>query len=208
MVKLTAPLHSQAASGSLAEALTFSSWKGRAYAKQKGLPADPKSGGQVSFRTMFKFLTTQWDLLSTANQATWDQLAIPQHIAPYNAYVQHNLDRWYNFNAPSKVYPATAVAWESETLFTVATWIQNRIRLTTTMLNANDGWGITFFASTTNGFTPGVDNAILAIQDPLAAPAYTFWVPPERTTWYFNRREFSIDGKQGTLTAQVTAVPP
>lgn len=46
MAKVTSPLMSLDASGSIAGALTFSKWKGRNYARQLVIPANPQTTGQ------------------------------------------------------------------------------------------------------------------------------------------------------------------
>lgn len=106
MVKLRGPGLSASASGSLADALTFSSSKGRAYLKHKPTPAQPRSGNQISMRAMMQFLSQQWQNLTAGNQATW-AIAYPDPLlSAYNAFIKHNLNRWRNHKPPSKEYPA------------------------------------------------------------------------------------------------------
>lgn len=50
MAKVTSPLMSLDASGSIAGALTFSKWKGRNYARQLVIPANPQTVGQQESR--------------------------------------------------------------------------------------------------------------------------------------------------------------
>jgi hypothetical protein len=50
MAKVTSPLMSLDASGSIAGALTFSKWKGRNYVRQLVIPANPRTTGQQTSR--------------------------------------------------------------------------------------------------------------------------------------------------------------
>ena len=75
MVKLQAPCLSLEASGSLAGALVFSKWKGRPYCRSLVTPANPRSGGQVGMRAMFKFLSQKWDAIAAGPKATWEDRA-------------------------------------------------------------------------------------------------------------------------------------
>jgi len=46
MAKVTGPLHSDGASGKLANSLVFATWKGVAYVRQYVIPSNPQSEGQ------------------------------------------------------------------------------------------------------------------------------------------------------------------
>lgn len=106
-MKLTGPSISTAASGSLADILTYSRGKKTAYAKQHAAPTNPKSGPQTSIRAMVAFLSRNWRTLSTADVETWRPLANDLHVAPYHAFIAENMKRWKTFRFPSKAYPAT-----------------------------------------------------------------------------------------------------
>lgn len=51
MAKVTGPLMSLDASGSVAKTITFSKWKGRNYVRQLTIPANPQTGDQQAVRT-------------------------------------------------------------------------------------------------------------------------------------------------------------
>ena len=57
MVKITGPMMSLDAQGTLGDAITFAKWKGRPYVRQRVIPSNPKTGAQLGRRAMFKFLT-------------------------------------------------------------------------------------------------------------------------------------------------------
>lgn len=109
MVKVKGPAMSLDASGSLAKSLVYSKWKGRNYVRQHVIPANPKSGGQVGVRSMFKFLAQVWDGLTAGNKATWEDRADDLVASTFNAFMAYNQRRWRDFNGPSKEDPATEV---------------------------------------------------------------------------------------------------
>ncbi|KKL03779.1 hypothetical protein LCGC14_2622690, partial [marine sediment metagenome] len=96
MVKVNAPAMSLDASGSLAGALTFSKWKGRNYVRQLVRPSNPRSGGQVGVRAMFKFLSQIWAGLAPADKTSWEDRADDKVISPFNAFMGYNQFRWRN----------------------------------------------------------------------------------------------------------------
>ncbi|MBA7689385.1 hypothetical protein ES703_97891 [subsurface metagenome] len=107
MVKLTGPGLSIDASGSLADVLTFSNVKGHAYLKKHARPTQPRTPKQLSIRAMMSFLSAQWNLLTTPEQATWWAIVPGRAPTPYHAFISANMARWRTFRAPSKEYPAT-----------------------------------------------------------------------------------------------------
>ncbi|KKM52353.1 hypothetical protein LCGC14_1554890, partial [marine sediment metagenome] len=116
------PLMSLDASGTVGKAITFSKWKGRNYVRERVIPSNPKSGAQTGRRAMFKFLSQGWAGISTADKATWDDLA-DQIVCPnFNAYVKANMAGWHNFIAPSQATPATRTGAPSDNDITAAAW--------------------------------------------------------------------------------------
>ncbi len=107
MVKLKGPGFGIAASGSLGDAITYSTSKGRAYVKKKPNPKQPRTGAQLSMRAMMKFLSQQWQNLNANQQTTWANAYPDPQLNNYNAFLRHNLERWRRKASPSKAYPAT-----------------------------------------------------------------------------------------------------
>lgn len=56
MAKVTGPLLSLDASGSVANTITFSKWKGINYLRQRVVPSNPKTAGQKTARSIFGVL--------------------------------------------------------------------------------------------------------------------------------------------------------
>lgn len=91
MAKVTAPLLSFGASGSLANALVMSKWKGRPYARQYVIPANPQSVAQTLTRDIFRNLSSIWLAAGAAVQLPWDTFAQGQVLTGRNSYIGKNL---------------------------------------------------------------------------------------------------------------------
>ena len=97
MVKITGPLTSTAASGSVGGAITFATWKGRPYVRELVKPKNPNSGKQRSNRIMLAWLSQQWSGLSDWTQDQWTTAASQHGISPFNAFIGLNMERWRSF---------------------------------------------------------------------------------------------------------------
>ncbi len=207
MVRVNGPMMSLGASGTLADTIVFSIWKGRPYVRERVIPSNPKSGGQVGRRMMMKFITQAWAALDPAEKASWDTLADQDTISPFNAYVKFNLVLWHNYLPPTKGSGYAKVGTGSDNVITAAVWEENRIKITLAGTGMQDAWGLVIYATTGSGFTPSVGNAIIVKIDDTFASHDVFWTPPSVVTWWFNSQAFSDDGIFETVGGEDSAVP-
>jgi hypothetical protein len=209
MVKVTRPIMSQAASGSLADAVTVSKWKGRPYVRTHVKPTDPKSGAQLGRRAMFSFLSLEWPLFTEAQKVCWEALANELDVGTGNAYLHFNLKRWHNFLPPTRDPTLIGLGWvgiwDSNPS---AVWEQNHIKLTCKLAAKNQNWGVAIFASPTPGFTTEIAIAILLkpLMDTISHN--WFWTPPAKATWYFNTRLFAKCAVLGAEGTEYDSGPP
>jgi len=206
MVKVLAPALSLEASGSLAGALVFSKWKGRPYVRQLVKPSNPRSGGQVGIRAMFRFLAQKWAAIAAGDQATWEDRADQSVISPFNAYMSYNQFRWRDFLAPSMVDPAaTGLTPPVDGAGSAAAGVRS-ITVTQAITTANDGWGVAFFRALAPGFTTAFDNLIGVGL--IVGTADVLWVdsPLDPDTYYYNMRSFTEDGQLGAEIGEVNAI--
>ena len=197
MVKVTAPAMSLAASGTLAKALVFSSWKGRAYVRERVIPSNPKSGGQVGVRAMFKFLTQIWDGLSDANKATWENRADDMVVSTFNAFVSYNCNRWRNFQLPSAEDPAAETGTAPDGATGVATpGVRSMTLVITDGGNAPD-WGYAIFRSLATSPTLAFDNCVAVVE--WSGAATTTWIdtPLAPDQYFYNYIGFLLTGLKG-----------
>jgi len=195
------------ASGTLADAVTFSIWKGRPYVRERVIPSNPKSGGQTGRRAMFRFLAQAWAALDAADKASYQDLADQLVAAPFNAFMSYNMARWHNFLTPSENIATAGAGAGSDNALTAAVWEENRIKMSLAGTALAEAWGITFHASLTGTFTPSVGNVILVEPDTTIAAHDVFWTPPSVDTWYLDTIAFSEDGIQETEGGEQSAVP-
>ena len=86
MARITAPLLSFGASGTLAKTLVFSKWKGRPYARQHVVPANPQTVGQNLTRNSFSFAAATWKIGGTILREPWDRCADGQVLTGRNKF--------------------------------------------------------------------------------------------------------------------------
>lgn len=208
MVKVNGPMFSLDASGTLADAITFSRWKGRPYVRERVIPSNPRSGAQVGRRAMFTYLSQEWAAIIASAKATWQDLADELVASPFNAYVSENMKRWHNFLTPTTNYPAAEINAESDETLSAATWEENRIRLDSEITVINQAWGTVIYAQLAGAVTPTVGTAIILVAHDTIDTFETFWTPPSVGTWHFDMTPFTGDGIIGAATGAVNAVPP
>ena len=206
MVKVQAPALSLEASGSLGGALVFSKWKGRPYVRVLVKPSNPKSGGQVGMRAMFRWLSQQWATIGAVPQATWEDRADQGVYSPFNAFMSYNQFRWRDFLAPSQDDPAATGDTPSADGAGSAVAGVRSITVTQAITTANDGWGVAFFRALAPAFSTAFDNLIGVGL--IVGAADVVWVdsPLIPDTYYYNMRSFTLDGQLGAEIGEVNAV--
>jgi len=86
MAKLTAPLLSFGARGTIAQTMTFASWKGRPYARQRVVPANPQSAGQTTTRSLFSNSFSFYRQGGSLFRAPWLQFVQGRPLTDWNAF--------------------------------------------------------------------------------------------------------------------------
>jgi len=203
MVKLYAPLFSLGASGTIGKAVTFSNWKGIAYARQRVVPANPKSVLQVSVRAMMRFLSQAWTDIGSTPQGSWDAPAAATNVSPFNAYIKHNLQRWREFQPPSQTHPAPETGTEPVATLDSAVGGPSYIDLTFTITTLNDVWGVILFRSPTGSFTPSRANAIRVI--PITGTGELVYTDSnlDAGDYYYDAKFFTKEGVLGDDEGEV-----
>lgn len=199
MAIVKGPLMSLAASGKLADAIVFSTWKGRPYVRQLVTPANPKSGGQTGFRASMKWLSQTWDGLTDPEKATWLTRAQDGVYSNFNAYTSYNQLRWRNFLAPSKEDPAAEASTPATAPTGAAVAGVRMATVTLTDSGTPPDWGYQLFRSTGTGFTPAVSNMIANIEWDVAGATEYVDTPLDPGTYYYRSRGFNDDGVWGAL---------
>jgi len=199
MVKTYAPLFSLDASGSIGGAITYSKWKGRNYARQRVIPANPKSVLQVSTRAMMRFLSQAWVDIGSTPKGSWDAAAAATNVSPFNAYIKGNLQRWREFQSPSQTDPPPETGTPTSSTLDSATGGPSYIDVEFTITTLNDVWGVVLFRSASGEFTTSRANAIRVI--PVTGTGTLVYTDSnlDAGTYYYDARFFS---KEGVLDAE------
>jgi len=204
MVKLTGPFMSMGASGTLGGILTAAKWKGRAYARTRVIPSNPRLPLQVSNRAMFKFLSQEWEGIGSTPKGTWEDDAKAAQYLPFNAYMAANMRLYREFSSPSQTNPNPATGTEPVAVLTSAVGGDSHMDITLTVTTLNDVWGVILFRSATGTFTPSRGNAIAVI--PIAATGAHVWTDSNLAAgdYYYDAKFFTKEGVLGADEGEVT----
>lgn len=91
MAKPRAPLLSFGASGSIADTLTYASWRGINYVREKVIPENPQSTEQTITRSLFAWLSAVWKVSPALFQAVWTEFASGKKFTDRNAAIGQNV---------------------------------------------------------------------------------------------------------------------
>lgn len=87
MAKVTGPLLSLGASGSVGKSLVFGDWRGVKYARQHVTPANPRSTAQTVTRSTFQFADDQFKRMLALAQSPFIEGAKGRPLTPRNIFI-------------------------------------------------------------------------------------------------------------------------
>ena len=205
MVKVAAPMLSLEASGTIANSMTFSKWKGRPYVRTRVTPANPRTPKQMGIRAVMAFLARQWAKLTAAHQSTWEAKAKQTNVSAFNAFAGTNAFEWRNGNYPSKTYPAVRLSVPPSAPTVSAQGSQRQVTLNITKGTIPPGWGYSIHRSTQSALTPSWTNCIALVAKDEDGNATYLDTPLPAGTYYYIVKPFNDDGKDGAASAQQSA---
>lgn len=106
MPRVTGPMLSVDAAGTIAGLLTYFRYPGGTAARRRRRRRQPYTTHERSYHLLAKWLASQWFTLTIPQTMTWTDLAEQRRIANYHAFIGYNLQRWTRRKAPTKTYPA------------------------------------------------------------------------------------------------------
>ena len=106
MAKVTGPLMSISAKGTIAKALTFCTVYGIQYVREWFKPGNPKTALQVNVRTALSIMVADWKIMSGADQLLWDAAAASLPMSGYAYYQKRGLTQ-YPIQLTTAVTPAS-----------------------------------------------------------------------------------------------------
>lgn len=91
MAKPRAPLLSFGASGTIADTLTYASWRGVNYVRERVTPANPQTTEQTKTRDIFSWTSNLWKRGPPLMQAPWETFATGRKFLGRNAFIGQNI---------------------------------------------------------------------------------------------------------------------
>ena len=96
MAKVTGPLLSLSASGTVADTMTFLRWKGRAYVRQRVIPTYTNTTLQVNVRDLMRDSSIAWKtnatvggvIINSAYKLAYDTYASGLGISGFNVFMK------------------------------------------------------------------------------------------------------------------------
>lgn len=101
MAKVTMPLLSGDASGTVAKAMVFSKWKGRNYVRKYVIPSYSNTPGQANIREIITDASRAWSLGSTVGAVTinpayktaYNTAATTYQISGFNLFIKDCVEK-------------------------------------------------------------------------------------------------------------------
>lgn len=119
MARATGPLFSISAQGTLGNAITYQTNKGRNTIRTKPEPNNPKTLPQRIARAGVQIANEFWSQATDEQKEAWTSIAAHKWYTPYNALVGDVLARKAANQAP-RIAPGGGAAWSSPILDSIA----------------------------------------------------------------------------------------
>jgi hypothetical protein len=91
MARVTGPLMSIDASGTIAKTLVYAEWKGRNYCRSYNIPANPQTAIQVNVRTAFTLMVAEYQGEAAPEKLAWDEFAKQFQMSGFNQYMRRGM---------------------------------------------------------------------------------------------------------------------
>jgi len=91
MAKTTAPLLSFGASGALANAMVFATWRGIPYVRRYVVPENPRTVAQTLTRDVFRTLSDMWKIMGSIAIGPWQTFTISKPLTDRNSMMGKNI---------------------------------------------------------------------------------------------------------------------
>jgi hypothetical protein len=108
MAKVRGPLYSISASGVIADAMVFASWKGLPWVRKQFTPQNPKTDDQKAIRLIFSQAVRKWQDQTVENKADWETAVgkIGKTESGFNFFMSEYITSMRKGQTPSTTPPA------------------------------------------------------------------------------------------------------
>ena len=103
MTRVTGPLFSLTASGTIGDIITYSRWKGLSYVRTRVIPANPKTASQTSVRDTMTAGVSAWRetaSVTATSKLSWDYYASGTGMSGFNRYIKQFIETNTQYVAP------------------------------------------------------------------------------------------------------------
>ena len=94
MARTKGPLFSLDASGTIAETIVYSKWKGRNYVRRHTIPYNPQSPKQVNVRTAMTLLVALWQEKDEAVQTLYNTEGKKIQLSGFNYFTRRGMKEY------------------------------------------------------------------------------------------------------------------
>jgi len=94
MARTKGPLFSLDASGTIADTIVFSRWKGRSYVRRHQIPLNPKTPKQVNVRKAMTLLVAYWQALEDAVHALYEAEGKKIQLSGFNYFTRSGMKEY------------------------------------------------------------------------------------------------------------------
>jgi len=101
--RVTGPLFSLTASGTLSDVITYSQWKGLFYVRTRVIPANPQTASQTSIRGTLTAGVSIWHddtSMPAASKTSWEYYASGTHMSGFNRYMKKFIETNTQWESP------------------------------------------------------------------------------------------------------------
>jgi len=193
MARVTGPLMSMDASGTVAGAIVFSRWKGLSYVRRHAIPNNPRAPKQVSVRAMMTFVSRAWGTSMIAVQAPWNLAAETQHMSGFNYFIGHAMSRWRTFRGPQEQLPNVPVTPLSDAPTVTVTGGVREATLSIAYGLVPPNWAWLVFAALGAPVTPAFSNLVGAFAY-VSDPDVFVHTPIVPGVWHYTLFGMNTDG--------------
>lgn len=204
MAKVTGPLLSMSASGSIAGAMVFSNSKGRPYVRQLVTPSNPNSDAQQGVRANMKGLNLLWAAMSDLEKATWDTKAKQDNVSTWNAFVKVNQKDFAEGYGDQRQDPAEASDPPSIPTDVSDSVAGSQVTVLADVPATGETFGMMLWVSPTTGFTPAKNNVkqVIAVTEAVGTPQTFTLNGLSSGTYFYKVAGFDFAGIIGTKSAE------
>jgi hypothetical protein len=157
---------------------------------------------------MLRAITQAWHLATTAQRATWDELAAPQRISGIALYTKFNLDRWNTLKAASFAPTESAAPPVGSIAFLAPTPRLRTVRLLVQPVGTPNPRWMYIFRSTTTPIPILPENLVHAICVTTPGSYYKDDTPPAPGTYYYvGRRAYALGAWAAYTSTYAVTIP-